>query len=289
MSELPLLTSGRSGIVWVSGADAVSFLDGLLSQNIAAIPVGGTARSLLLSPKGKLRATLLVLRGSERIGLVCDAGRTGVVADDLRRFKIRVDVTIEVEPETIWERWGSGAADGIGAVPPPGSWSGEVPVRFRMPFRYGSEERILVVGSRPDGEKSGDDRVEVLRIAIGEAVMGVDLDDTTIPQEGVDVATAVDFTKGCYLGQELVARIDSRGHVNRSLTGLVIVGEPPDPGAEVIAGERPVGSVTSTAWSATLEKSLALAMIRVEVEPGSLVSVAGMPGEVVTLPMPLPM
>jgi tRNA-modifying protein YgfZ len=288
MFDTELLTADRSAIVWVSGADAVSFLDGLLSQNIARIPVGGTARSLLLAPNGKLRATLFVLRDAERVGLVCDAGRADVVAGDLRRFKIRVDVVIEAEPEAVWELWGSGAADRVGGVPPVGRWTGEGgSVRFRMPFRFGNEDRIVVVGSRPDGEEAAAARLEAFRIALGEPVMGIDLDDRTIPHEGVDVAVAADFTKGCYLGQELVARIESRGHVNRRLAGLIVAGEPPQPGAAVESEGGSIGAVTSAAWSETAGKSIALAMIRFEVAPGTPVEVAGDAGEVVTLPMSL--
>jgi folate-binding protein YgfZ len=280
-SEDRLVTNGRSEIVWVAGSDAVSFLDGLISQNVAGIPVWGTGRSLLLAPNGKLRATLFVLRGEDRVGLVCDAGRAGIVAGDLARFKIRVDVTIEVAPETIWEVWGrSGAA----SAPPPGSWADDGGViRFRMPFRHVESDRVVLVGSVPDGEVAAPNEIEAFRIRVGEPVMGVDLDESTIPQEGVDVTTTVDFTKGCYLGQELVARIDTRGHVNRRLAGLVAdVGEL-DRGAGVVWEGRDVGVVTSVA--SRDGKAIALAMIRAEVEAGAEVEAAGVAATVVALPM----
>lgn len=281
MSEDCLITNGRSEIVWVSGPDTVPFLDGLLSQSVAGIPVGGTARSLLLAPSGKLRATLFVLRGENRVGLVCDAGRAEVVAGDLARFKIRVDVAIDVLPETVWELWG--ACD-VAGVPPSGMWTDDGGVlRFRMPFRHVATDRVVLVGTVPEEESASAADVDAIRITIGEPVMGVDLDESTIPQEGVDVTTSVDFTKGCYLGQELVARIDSRGHVNRRLTGLVAGEGAISAGTEILLDGRAVGVVTSSAMAG--DKAIALAMVRTEVEIGAVVDVAGAAGEVVALPM----
>ncbi len=288
MSERPLLAQGRSEIVWVSGADHVSFLDGLLSQSIGNIPVGGTARSLLLAPNGKLRATLFVLRGADRVGLVCDAGRAEVVAGDLRRFKIRVDVDLTVDERPVWEMWGRDLGMVTDAAPPAGEWSGDGEViRFRMPWRHGLGERMVVVGARPDGVESAPERLEAYRIAAGEPVMGVDLDENTIPQEGVDVTMDVDFAKGCYLGQELVARIDSRGHVNKRLVGVSVDGGMlPERGCEILMGGKPVGTITSAATSPDEGRVIALAMIRTEAGHGTVVTVGGADGEVVSLPFP---
>ncbi len=289
MSEPALLARGRSQLVWVAGADAVSFLDGLLSQNIAGIRVGGTARSLLLAPKGKLRATLLVLRGEERVGLVCDHGFADVVADDLRRFKIRVDVELSIEERDIWEVWGANGADVVDNLPPAGAWV-EVDdmICFRMPFRRVPTERIVVVGARPAGEIARSDQLERVRIAAGEPVMGIDVDDKTIPQEVIDVTVDVDFEKGCYLGQELVARIDSRGHVNRRLSGLELSAEDaPEPGTVVMMDDKVVGTVTSSVRAPVGGVVIALAMLRTEVGPGTAVAVSGHRGRVVALPMSL--
>ncbi len=279
--------SGRSEIVWVTGPDAVPFLDGLLSQNLGAMADGTTARSLLLAPNGKLRATLFVLRGTEQVGLVCDAGRADVVSGDLSRFKIRVDATLSAEERPVVEVWGVNAGEYLTGAPEVGRWAkvGEQ-VLFRMPFAHSSVDRVVVLGSSPEVALAAANELEPFRIEIGEAVMGVDLTEKTIPQEAGDISGAVDFTKGCYLGQELVARIDSRGHVNRRLTGLVIDGDStPDPGTEISYGDRIVGEVTSAAWSPTRAAVLALGMVRVEVEAGAAVSVGGGVGVVATLPM----
>lgn len=277
-------TSGLTEIVWVSGTDAVEFLDGLLSQNVAAIDEGATAPSLLLAPNGKLRATLLLLRGRERIGLVCDAGRGEAVASDLARFKIRVDVVISIEKEEIWDVWGSGAAIAVGGIPAVGEWSEDGTVRFQRPFRHTSLERVVVVGSPPGVVEVPVTALEATRIEVGEPIMGVDLTDKTIPQEGVDVAASVDFAKGCYLGQELVARIDSRGHVNRRLVGVTFV-DAVAAGTEIRHEGKSLGTATSVAWSAQRSMHIGLAMLRVEIEPGTIVEVGHTSGRVCALPM----
>jgi folate-binding protein YgfZ len=105
-------------------------------------------------------------------------------------------------------------------------------------------------------------------------MVGVDIDERTIPQEAGVVDGAVSFTKGCYLGQELVARIDSRGHVNRNLRGIVVSSAVLPPlGAEVTADGKPVGVITSVGESLDLRAPVALALVRREVEPDAEVDV----------------
>ncbi len=273
-------------MVWVSGPDAIGFLDGLLSQNITALEPGETARSLLLAPNGKLRATLFVLRGEDRAGLVCDATSAETVDTDLNRFKIRVDADIKREVRPLYEVWGAPAA--TGDAPPAGRWAEtEGGIAFAMPFTRSDLPRVVLVGLDPTVPIVAASALDALRIELGEPVMGVDLDDKTIPQEGVAVAEYVDFSKGCYLGQELVARIDSRGHVNRWLAGLQIDDEEvPPPGTQLEREGRGVGSITSAAWSASRGLTVALAMLRVEITPGESLHAGGAEAKVVALPMP---
>ncbi len=279
--------TGCSEIVWVSGPDTITFLDGLLSQGIAALPEGATGRSLLLAPNGKLRATLFVLRGEDRVGLVCDAGLAEIVAGDLRRFKIRVDAEIVIDDRPVNEVWGLRAAESVPGLAEPGRWTeDDLGPKFRMPFRHVETDRIVMVGSVPAATMVPAMSVAAFRIESGEPIMGIDLTEKTIPQEGVDVAASVDFTKGCYLGQELVARIESRGHVNRRLMGLVIDDDlAPPSGMELLLDGAGVGVVTSAAWSEAMSRVVAIGMVRVEVEPGTEVRVGAAAARVVALPM----
>lgn len=292
MSDYELLRNtagaftGATGIVWVTGPDAISFVDGLLSQNVGAMTVGSAAPSLLLAPSGKLRATLWLLRAEERIGLVCDEARTEVVATDLARFKIRVDAQITVEERPVWDVWGPQAPDLLSTAPQQGFWVENQTLVARLSFRHSDLPRLVVVGGLPPVQTVSGDAAAVVRIEVGEPVMGVDLTDSTIPQEGVDVTAAVDFDKGCYLGQELVARIDSRGHVNRHLAGIVFDGsELPLSGGDVVQDDQSVGVLSSVGYSAGLDAPIALGMIRVEIADGARVAVAGLAGSVAMLPL----
>ncbi|MFQ5947711.1 MAG: hypothetical protein ACE5KX_02475, partial [Acidimicrobiia bacterium] len=145
------LVTGEHELVWARGPDAVAFLNDLLSQEIAGLPVAATARSLLLAPQGKLRATLWVLRGEEEVGLVCDAGLAETVIGDLTRFLIRVDVELEPEQRPVLEVWGAGASRVLGdagfASRPGWESRGDVVVA-RLPL--GNLDRFGVVGDARD-------------------------------------------------------------------------------------------------------------------------------------------
>src|SRR5262249_56879052 len=111
---------------------------------------------------------------------------------------------------------------------------------------------------------------EVLRVEAGEVAYGQDVDESVILPE-TNLEHLVSYTKGCYIGQEVVARVKYRGHVNRALTGLRLEGDRvPTPGAAVVAGEREIGRVTSAVRSLGLGGPIALGYVRREhLDPGS--------------------
>lgn len=277
-----LVTAGRE-LVWVRGPDTVSFLDGLLSRSLPSLPAGAVARALLLSPRGRLRAALWLLVGLDEVGIVTDAGHGAVVAGDLARFRLRVDVTIDPEPHQVIDLWGPEAAAvaqraaGIEVTEPVG-WQA-VPgggIVARTPFLHVEVPRYAVVGVdrgalvAAGAEPLDPDAAEGFRIEAGEPG-SAETGGEPIPEETGLVAASVDFDKGCFLGQELVARIASRGHVNRRLVGLAAPGDAALEGVVRWKG-REVGEVTS-AGTGRDGRSVALAMIRVEVEAGAEVEV----------------
>ncbi len=275
------LVAGHRELVWARGPDAVTFLDGLLSQDIAGIAPGAVAPALLLAPQGKLRAVLTLLRGVDNVGLVADAGIAGVAAGDLARYRIRVDVEIEEEPTPLLELWGPNSATVLNAsgLPVPEGWA-EVDGTLIAAVPLGGLERYLVAGVDASRLKdagatpAGSLAAGTVRIEAGEPVMGIDVDEATIPQESGLVERSVSFTKGCYLGQELVARIDSRGRVNRHLRGLQLESNVLPPlGASVATGDRVVGTLTSLGESLELRAPIGLGLLRREVEPGDQVSI----------------
>jgi folate-binding protein YgfZ len=121
------------------------------------------------------------------------------------------------------------------------------------------------------------------RLLAGWPTLGVEIDERTLPQEvRYDEIGGVSYTKGCYIGQETVARLHFRGHTNRELRGLRWRGTPPMAGRGVVHGEKDVGAVRSTL---TLEdRRLGLGTIRREVAPGDVVLASGAEATVVTLP-----
>lgn len=256
-------------LVWVEGRDAVPFLDGQLTQHVAAIPPGAVHRSLLLEPRGKLRAILWVITAGDAVGLLTPTSTGAGVVAALERFRFRVAAAVRLDPRPVHTVWPGGA---------PGWREEEGSLRVTPPV--GGYE-LVVSAEPPAGAGIGDAEHDRRRILAGEPWFGRDVDDSTIPQETGLVDQAVSFTKGCYLGQELVARIDSRGHVNRRLCRLTGAGPAPSPGDVALGqGGDPAGSLGSVATHG--EGWVALAVLRREVGDGAKVTVPGAGSAVVT-------
>ncbi len=295
-SAAAVVDRSAGGAVLVTGADARTFLDSLVSQDLAALAVGEGAHSLLLQPQGKLTADFRALRvGPEEFWLDTDIGVGAVLAAGLNRFKIRVNVDVrDVSAE-------HGHLDVLGPdavtrvatilgvdVPAPAhahvAWRDARVVRVAHAALPGGGG-ISLLGPRATVEDAGAALVaagvaragllaaEAVRIEAGIPRQGLDLDESLIPQEAFLDQDAVSFTKGCFLGQELVCRIDTRGHVNRQLRGIAVTGDVvPAAGAALKLGDRDVGRVTSAARSPRLGV-VALALVRREVEPPAAVTV----------------
>lgn len=177
--------------------------------------------------------------------LLTPQGKVDVVADIARRGD---DAVLTTDPG-----WGEHLADAL--------------TRFKI--RTKVEIRVEPAAPVDDATATADEQA---RIAAGVPRLGADLDDSVIPQEAFLEIDAVSFTKGCFVGQELVCRIDSRGHVNRFLRHLVPAGDAVLPvGAEITVGDKVVGAVTSSA------PGIALGFVRREVEPPSDATVGGAP------------
>lgn len=256
-------------VVRVHGPDAVEYLQGQLSQDIAALAIDESAPSLLLQPTGKVDAWLRVTRlGDDDLLLDVDAGYGDAVHARLRRFKLRTKA--ELEPA----RWsglalrGPGAADvdvPRGALGLAAHWPGAGGVDLLSAGE-------LALAGVPLVDQAA---LEALRIECGVPAMGAELTDATIPAEAGQwlIDASVSFTKGCYTGQELVARVDSRGgNVPRPLRGLRIDGDSVPVGAEVLLGGAVVGTVTSSGRSSTLG-AIALAVVGRSTDIGTPVEV----------------
>jgi folate-binding protein YgfZ len=265
----------------VAGEDAVSFLEGQLSQAVAVLPEGGSTWAFLLQPQGKVVAFLRVLRvGEEEFVLETDAGFGPEVIERLNRFKLRVKADLGPLDWRCVAVRGPRAHELVegGVV---ADWPGLPGV-----------DLVGQAPAAPDGARPCSmEAYEAVRIEAGIPAMGKELDESTIPAEAGVVDRSVSFTKGCYTGQELVARIDSRGgNVPRRLRGLVFPGEVAVPsGATLESDGKDVGRVTSVAFSPGVAATVALAYVRRAVEPPAEVVVrwdgGSSPARVEALPL----
>ncbi len=313
----------RRDVVAVEGPDAQSYLQGQLSADVDALGDGAACPTLLLSPQGKLVAWLRVTRlGPEHFLLDGDAGCGEAVVERLSRFRLRTKVRFAALAWRAVALRGPGSDDLVGAsasdsaggvpgtpaVPGPPSTSGEPGgsgetgsvVPGWLPARWPGLAGWDLLGPDPlpppGVGRASDTLAEALRVESGVPRWGAELDERVIPAEAGLVEDAVSFTKGCYTGQELVARIDSRGsRVPRHLAGLVVPALASEDAATLAGvtlwrGERQVGVVTSAAWSASLDVAVALAYVKREVDVPSEVELEAATGarlaaQVRTLPL----
>jgi len=250
-------------VVRVHGPEAIAFLQGQLSQDIEALAKGESAWTLLLQPTGKVAAWLRVTRIAEDVVLLdVDAGFGEAVRTRLARFKLRTKVDLEVEVRSGFAVRGPGADE----LAPTGA------LRSAWPGVQGFD--LLDGTPVPEGiPVAAPSALDALRIECGVPAMGAELTDATIPAEGGQwlIDASVSFTKGCFTGQELVARIDSRGgNVPRPVRGLLVDGDAVPAGSTVAAGGTEVGVVTSSGRSPALG-AVALATLARSVEPGTTV------------------
>jgi folate-binding protein YgfZ len=278
------------------GPDAETYLQGQLSQDVAALHEGASADSLLLEPDGKLCALLRVTRtGRDEYVLDVDGGYGELVAKRLRRFLLRSKVELEHLAWRCLSLRGARSADVAAALRSAGLGT----ACLALPFEWNGWRGVDVLGPAdavPDPRQGGlpagavacgPDAFEACRITSGVPAMGTELTAKTIAAEAGLVERTVSFTKGCYTGQELVARLDARGSkVARRLVGVVAPvgpdsGEPLALGMTLHAGDAPVGdsaaddkvvgTVTSAAWSSELGGWAALAYLHRSVEaPGAV-------------------
>jgi tRNA-modifying protein YgfZ len=274
--------------VRVAGPDAVAYLQGQVSQDVAALGVGSSAWSFVLQPTGKVDAWLRVTRtGDDEVVLDVDGGHGEAVVARLRRFLLRTKA--DVDPLD----WRGAALRGPGAEAAAGGATAEL----RVPAGWPAVEAFDVLGpavSVPAGiPVAGADAYEALRIRSGVPAMDAELTGSTIPAEAGQwvIDASVSFTKGCFTGQELVARIDSRGgHVPRHLRGLVLAGDDvPPAGAPLVVNGAEVGRVTSTAPLGPGSGSVALAYVGRGVTPPAAAEVrvgsGALPATVLDLPL----
>ena len=289
-----LVDRSARGKLALTGAGAKTFLQGQVSNEIESLTAGHGCYAALLTPKGKMLGDLRVLDAGQELLLDTERVALQELFNMIRRFSLGYDV--ELHKRTLEyglvSLVGPRAAEVLGDAPGPDEHDHrviglgrairtDVGVDLLFPASEAGVVRAALIDA--GAVEVGEDAVECLRIERGRPRYGIDLDDSVIPQEAGLNDRAVSFTKGCYVGQETVARLFYRGKPNRQLRGLR--GDAAlTPGAELSYGERAVGTVTSVAASPRFGP-IGLALVRREVPLGKFVGVGdGVQAEVVELP-----
>jgi folate-binding protein YgfZ len=259
-------------VVRVAGPDATDYLQGQCSQDVAALDIGGTADALLLSPQGKVEVFLRVTRVEDGFILDTDEGFGPEIIARLLRFRLRVKVDFDPLDWVCVAVRGPGTAGALVGRP-------ELVLPVEWPGLSGTD----LLGPAPSGGlgqwvgdivRCDESAWEAARIEAGVPVNGREVMAGSIAAELGLVDRTVSFTKGCFTGQELVARLDSRGsNVARRLGGVVVEGRwedaPVPVGATVTTpdGDHTVGSISSVAWSPGRRATVALATLHRRVVP----------------------
>jgi folate-binding protein YgfZ len=282
-----LLDRSERGKLALSGSGAKEFLQGQVSNDVESLTDGTGCYAAFLTPKGKMLGDLRILdAGSE---LLLDTERISLqeLFNMIRRFSLGYDV--ELHKRTVERGMLSLIGPAAGELVPVPEFGPDEHAHARtaiddVPARAirtdvgidllcdaADTDRLRAALERRGATPVSEQVAEVVRIERGRPRYGVELDDTVIPQEAGLNERAVSFTKGCYVGQETVARLHYRGKPNRHLRGLRL-SEPVEPGAELRAGDRVLGTVASVADSPSFGP-IALALVRREAEPGTTVPV----------------
>src|SRR4051795_5467290 len=295
-----LVDRSERGKLALTGREAKEFLQGQVTNDIEALSPGEGCYAAFLNHKGKMLGDLRVLDLGDELWLDCERVALQELFNMIRRYKLGLDV--ELHKRTVecglLSLVGPAARRVAGGEELPaaehacahGELAGVPVVRVVTDLGVdvicaasqigGVRAALEAAGAMPVSEAAA----EVLRVESGRPRWGVDLDDTVIPQEAGLNERAVSFTKGCYVGQETVARLYYRGKPNRHLRGLRLSARA-ERGAELRLGEKVVGKLGTVAASPALGP-IALALLRREAEPGSTVAVGddGVSAVVVELP-----
>ena len=313
-----LFRLGVRGVVVVEGGDRVRWLNGMLSNDVAKLAVGrerSGCYALLLTRIGRIVTDVHVLARGEAFWLECDAEAVSPLLATLAKFVIADDVRLS-DASAAWERLAlegpaasavfmaaAGEAPGLaadctadftlaGASVVAGAWgvSGEDALQLFAPAGASAAvaEAVLRAGAAFALQEADAETLEVLRIEAGTPRFGRELTESVLPAE-TGLERAISTTKGCYTGQEIVARMATRGEASHALVGLALAeGALPPAGAPIAAAGARVGELTSAARSASAGP-IALAYVRrAHAASGSALEVAGRAARVVALPFVAP-
>jgi folate-binding protein YgfZ len=269
----------------VSGPDRTSWLQGMITNDVAKLRAGQSCRAAVVTSKGRMVAEVRVHVREDELWMETSAERAAPLLAHLRRFIIMEDCTVEdgTSEHALLSILGPRADPVLdkllGPLPSismhrgafvPGL--GEAEVMIARSDEFGVEQFDLWVPPtrahalwrmlrEVAAEPIGLDAVEILRIEAGRPRFGAELDEDTLPLEA-GLKDEIAYDKGCYIGQEIIARVTFRGHVNRELRGLLLDGATPPTPAALTRGGEPAGDLRSATFSRWLGRPIGLAYVK---------------------------
>jgi folate-binding protein YgfZ len=280
-TDAVVVDRSNRGRLILTGGDVADFLQGQVSNDVEALLPGSGCYATLLTAKGKIRCDMRIIRGDGWFLLDSEPQALPVLEHMVRVYSIGRDVTSVRDERGLWSIIGPAAREALDNAPPATEHSHS---EGELGLYVSTDSGVDVFGERPDLPEATAEIAEILRVESGRPRLGFELGDDVIPQEAGINERAISFTKGCYVGQETVARLFYKGKPNRHLRGLRL-NEPVERGAVIQGADRELGRVSSACVSPSFGP-IALALVRREAQPGDSVQVgdAGAVGQIVELP-----
>ncbi len=218
-------------VLTITGSDRISFLNGLVSNDVTEAGPGRAVWAALLTPQGKWLADFFVFAEPDRLLLDVEAGHAAPIAQRLGRYRLRADVAIAPAPLAVYAAW-DGTPEQAGAIATPDPRLPEAGWR-------------LLASHLSTNATSADWDAHRLGLGLPDGSRDLEPEKTVLLEAGFDELGGVSWTKGCYMGQELTARTRYRGLLKRRLVPVRAAGAVPPPGTAIRAGEREVGEMRS--------------------------------------------
>lgn len=239
------------GVIAVEGDDRVAFLQGLVSNDVAAARSGHAVWAALLTPQGKWLADFFILSDGERLLLDCERSQIGLLLQRLSRYRLRMKVTLAEHPAyRVYVAWG-GRPDLLGLVAPD-------PRLADFAWRILSAEPVSTTATEAEWD------AHRLAAGVPEGSKDMEADRSVLLEAGFDELNGVSWSKGCYMGQELTARTKYRGLIKRRLIPVTVEGALPAPGTPVLRDGSEVGTMRSG------RGGIGLASVRLDAMSGTL-------------------
>jgi tRNA-modifying protein YgfZ len=293
IGDVGLVDRSERGKLALSGPEAKSFLTGQVTNDIEALAPGSGCYAALLTNKGKMLADLRVIDADDELWLDTERVALQPLFDVIRRAMVgwQAELHKRTLQQALLSLIGPRAAEAVGGAIGPEHANRRGELGGAEVLLVATDLGIDVVCATEDVERVRtalrvpevpEADAEVVRVESGRPRYGVDVDDTTIPQEAGLNERAVSFSKGCYVGQETVARLHYKGKPNRHLRGLRLSAPVPS-GTSLLAGEREVGRLGSSVVSPR-HGPIGLALVRREAAPGDELTAGPATATVVELP-----